>query len=183
MSVISESSTRWKFAPLWDTALSFEQFLAESTNQPDLWSGVYKTARIPDEIVAEASQRAARLRLLAIVEDWCGDAANSVPVIARLAELIAGWELRVVRRDEHLELMDAYLTEGARSIPIVIALSEDMHEIGHWGPRPAELQEWVMAQRAAGAGKEIYPETRRRYAVDKGRSVLRELVEVVGGAG
>ena len=56
-----------------------------------------------------------------IAEDWCGDASNTIPILAKLVEL-PGLELRVLRRDEHPEVMDRYLTDGSRSIPIVIAL-------------------------------------------------------------
>jgi hypothetical protein len=50
-------------------------------------------------------------------EDWCGDAVNSVPYLARLAELAPNLDLRVLARDENPDLMDAHLTRGSRSIP------------------------------------------------------------------
>ena len=68
-----------------------------------------------------------------------------------------GLELRVLRRDEYPEVMDRYLTNGSRSIPIVIALDEEFRELGHWGPRPRELQAWVMANRASIPKAELYP--------------------------
>jgi hypothetical protein len=77
--------------------------------------------------------------------------------------------------------MDRYLTGTARSIPIVIVLTEAMEELGHWGPRPAELQAWVLEKKRAGAGREIYPEIRRWYAQDKGESTLREILRIVAG--
>ena len=80
-----------------------------------------------------------RRSLLVIAEDWCGDASNTVPIIAKLADATEGLELRIIRRDEHPSVMDRYLTNGSRSIPVVIALDEDFRELGHWGPRPAEL--------------------------------------------
>jgi len=51
-----------------------------------------------------------------LVEDWCGDAVNTLPVIGRLAEHASNIELRVVGRDANLDLMDAHLTNGSRSI-------------------------------------------------------------------
>ncbi len=56
--------------------------------------------------------------------------------------------------------MDRYLTNGSRSIPIVIALDEEFQELGHWGPRPAELQAWVMANRVTMPKAELYPQVR-----------------------
>ena len=75
-----------------------------------------------------------------------------------------GLELRIVLRDEHPEVMDRYLTNGSRSIPIVIALDEEFRELGHWGPRPRELQAWVMEQPAHGA---------QGRAVSAGAAVVR----------
>jgi hypothetical protein len=79
--------------------------------------------------------------------------------------------------------MDAYLTGTSRSIPVVIVLTEDMDEVGHWGPRPGELQTWVIEKKRAGAGKELYPEIRKWYAKDKGETTVREVLALMAGAG
>lgn len=150
-----------------------------------LWRGVYDTHRTPEWAVAAATALGGKRRLLVIVEDWCGDASNTVPVIARLAELAPNFEMRVVKRDEHPELMDRHLTNGSRSIPVVISLDEEHRPLGHWAPRPAELQEWVIGERRAGtlSSKEIYRESRRWYGRDKGGSTLREVLELVSSGG
>jgi hypothetical protein len=169
----------WPFAHLWDGALSYEQFVRESTKHCEMWTGVYRTARVPEGLVAEAAALGGRFRLLAIVEDWCGDAANTVPVIVRWIEALPNAEIRMVRRDEHPALMDAYLTGTSRSIPVVIVLTEAMEELGHWGPRPSALQAWVVERKRAGAGPELYPEIRKWYAKDKGETTLREVLAVM----
>jgi hypothetical protein len=74
--------------------------------------------------------------------------------------------------------MDQYLTGESRSIPVVIVLDESFEEVGHWGPRPTVLQDWVTANRAMPKA-ERYPQMRRWYARDKGETTLREVVEVV----
>lgn len=78
---------------------------------------------------------------LLITETWCGDAANSVPVIAKLADLNSEIDLRIVLRDENTELMDQFLTNGGRSIPKLISLDEDLNVLFDWGPRPQEAQD------------------------------------------
>jgi len=174
----------WPFAHLWDGALTFERFVRESTEHCQMWTGVYRTARVPERLVVEALALPGRFRILAIVEDWCGDASNTIPVIVRWIERLPNAEIRLVRRDEQPELMDVYLTGTARSIPIAIVLTEEMVELGRWGPRPAELQAWVMERKRAGAGSEIYPEIRKWYAKDRGETTLRELLAVMKrGAG
>jgi hypothetical protein len=78
--------------------------------------------------------------------------------------------------------MDRYLTNGSRSIPIVIALDEDYRESGHWGPRPTVLQAWVMANRGSMPKAELYPKVRAWYARDRGETTVREVLEVAGVA-
>ncbi len=166
------------FRALWDLALSYEDFLAASDlKHRGLWEGLHRLARIPDWALAAVPGDAGR-RLLVLTEDWCGDASNTIPVLARLADSAPGVELRILRRDEHPELMDRYLTNGARSIPIVIALDREFRELGHWGPRPRALQSWVLAERARGVPKEeLYPSVRKWYARDHGETTLREVLE------
>ena len=166
------------FKSLWDQALPFDAFVAACKAQHcGLWLGVYRLARIPDWAPAAVPAGAQR-KLLVIAEDWCGDASNTVPVIAKFAESVPGLELRVIQRDAYPEVMDQYLTNGARSIPMVIALDENFREVGHWGPRPSELQAWVMAHRATTPKSELYPQVRKWYARDRGESTLREVLEV-----
>jgi hypothetical protein len=169
----------WPFAHLWDMAPTFEAFVAASKAHGELWASVRRTARVPDALVAQAATLGPGFRLVAIVEDWCGDAANTVPVVAALVERLSGVELRLVRRDEHPDLLDRFLTGTSRSIPIVVVLTEGMEELGRWGPRPAVLQAWVMEKKRAGAGSELYPEMRRWYAQDKGESTLREIIRLM----
>ena len=69
---------------------------------------------------------------------------------------------------------------GSRSIPIVIALDENFEEVGHWGPRPSELQAWVMANRNTMPKPELYPQVRKWYAKDRGETTLKEVLEAAG---
>jgi nicotinamidase-related amidase len=117
--------------------------------------------------------------LLVLAEDWCGDASNTVPYVAKLGEQARCLEMRVLRRDEHAEVMDRYLTGTSRAIPIVIVLDEDWHEIGHWGSRPRELQAWVMEARRTTPKEQLYPQIRRWYARDKGETTLREILALL----
>jgi hypothetical protein len=62
----------------------------------------------------------------------------------------------------------------------VVALDENFEELGHWGPRPSELQAWVMANRGTMAKSELYPQVRKWYARDRGETTLREVLEAAG---
>lgn len=167
------------FKSLWDIALPYEAFLAASTKHRGLWEGIFKIARVPDW-ARMALPPGERRKLLVIAEDWCGDASSTVPLIAKLVDQVPGLELRVLRRDEHPEVMNEYLTNGTRSIPIVIGLDAEYRELGHWGPRPRALQAWVQEHRATIPKAELYPQVRQWYARDRGESTLREVLEAAG---
>jgi hypothetical protein len=167
------------FKALWECALPFEGFVAASEQYKGLWEGIYRIVRVPDWAF-QAVPLGTRRRLLVIAEDWCGDASSTIPILARFADAAPGMELHVLRRDEHPELMDRYLTNGSRSIPIVIALDEGYLELGHWGPRPSLLQAWVMENRPVVPKAELYPQIRKWYARDRGETTLREVLAVAG---
>lgn len=129
--------------------------------------------------------------LLTLAEHWCGDVSQVLPVMDKLCAAAPGLELRILYRDENLDLMDAFLTNGGRSIPKTIFVDPATGEVlGTWGPRPAEAQammEDIKLQEAA------LPEAERPafhaqaiasihlwYAKDKGRSIQAELLEEIG---
>lgn len=77
---------------------------------------------------------------MVLVEEWCGDAAFAMPIIGAAAAASEHVRLRILHRDENLDLMDRYLTNGSRSIPKLVAFDEDGAELFQWGPRPAVVQ-------------------------------------------
>ncbi|THE11797.1 thioredoxin family protein [Bacillus timonensis] len=80
------------------------------------------------------------LKAIILAADWCGDAMVNLPILMRIADE-ALLETRYLIRDENLELMDQYLTNGkSRSIPIIIFVNKDFEEVGKWGPRAPEAQ-------------------------------------------
>ena len=167
------------FCKLWQGAIPYTQFVAEADKNRPLWEGVYRTSRIPKWALQRACEKARGIRLLAIAEDWCGDASSTVPVLAKLGDQADCLEMRLIKRDEHPEVMDHYLTNGARSIPIVIALDGQFRELGHWGPRPKELQHWVLENKDCIPREERFRQIRKWYARDKGATTLREVLELV----
>lgn len=140
-----------------------------------------KTVKL-DEAVRSVVQANERPMLwLVITEGWCGDAAQNVPVIEKIAAESDKIETRYILRDENLELIDKFLTDGARSIPKLIAMDADTLEVlGSWGARPQAVQELFMKMKADGIEKAaILEETQRWYNADKGRSLQSEFVELI----
>ena len=165
-----------------EKAHTFREYLDTVEKNRELWHAVYQRVRLPDDVVEDAKRVPGGWHLVALSEDWCGDAVNTLPVVARLAEE-AGWDFRVVSRDENPDLMDSHLTDGrSRSIPVVIVYDEAFEEVGWWGPRPGEIQEWVMTEGLALPSPERYKHVRRWYARDRGRTTLTELLEIFSEA-
>jgi len=162
----------------YDAAPTFSAYLETVEKNRDLWHSLYERARIPDELVRATERLDGRWHLLALSEDWCGDAVNTLPVVARWAEELDHLDFRVLGRDENPDLMDAHLTNGrSRSIPVVIVYDENFEEVGWWGPRPDVLQEFVLGEGRELDPDERYRRVRRWYARDRGRTILEEILE------
>lgn len=80
-------------------------------------------------------------RWMVLTEPWCGDSAFLLPIIAEAAALTDNITLRILLRDDNLDVMDQYLTDGSRSIPKLVAFGPDGQERFAWGPRPAPAQQ------------------------------------------
>ena len=160
-------------------ATTFEALLGSVQKNVELWTAMWRHARVDEEYVRRVSALPGRWHLLALSEDWCGDAVNTVPVVARLAERCPNVELRVLARDENPDIMDAHLTGTSRSIPVIIVLDDAYEERGWWGPRPTVLQHWVSGQGQLLEKSARYREARTWYARDRGRTTLEEVVSIM----
>lgn len=142
-----------------------------------------KTAKISPELEKVVRSIASPQIWLVITEAWCGDAAQSIPLMAKLAGLNPLIELKFVLRDENPTLMDSYLTEGARSIPILIGLTGDLSkELFVWGPRPEFLQNRLKAYKLDPqniTSKEFADGTHLWYARDKNKTMSEELIPLI----
>lgn len=165
----------------WASGLTLEDFVERAEVNRDLWRTMRRHARVPAELAERLRDLAAPRYLLVLLEDWCGDAVNTVPVLDRLAAEVPGLELRVLRRDENPDLMDEHLSGRARAIPVVMVLDEHFRELGWWGSRPAPLQGWYDSAEARALDRaDRYREIRRWYARDRGRTTLAEVAALLG---
>ncbi len=128
---------------------------------------------------------------LVITETWCGDAAQILPILNKMASVNEFIQMRTIWRDENLNLMDQHLSNGSRAIPKLICLNEDFSEVlGEWGARPRDAQEQVEQNKVAMAKlkdkeeKSAYYaqaqiELQKWYNANKGEDVqLEMLVEI-----
>jgi len=122
-----------------------------------------------------------KLIWVVLVESWCGDVAQNLPIIWHVAEQSNGKiELLLLLRDENLELMDMFLTNGGRAIPKLICLDENLNVLATWGPRPQPVQELMQTAKAEGKTfEEIHEIVHTWYAKDKTQTLQNELVMIV----
>ena len=135
-----------------------------------------KTVDISDALKEKARNVKANWIWLIITEGWCGDAAQNISIIEKIALESANIETRYVLRDENLELMDAYLTNNARSIPKLICLdAETFKEIGIWGPRPQAAMDYFYEMREQEIEKpQMMENLQRWYLQDDEQSIQKE---------
>jgi hypothetical protein len=123
------------------------------------------------------------LRWVVITEGWCGDAAQNVPALAKIAEASQGKiEVILVLRDENLELIDRYLTNGGRSIPKMICFdAQTGEELGKWGPRPAEAQHLFLSLKndPAITQEAFLQAVHQWYSQDKTQKVQQEMTALL----
>ncbi|GAA4390563.1 thioredoxin family protein [Hymenobacter koreensis] len=141
-----------------------------------------KTVHVLPELQAALARLEKPYIWLVLTEGWCGDAAQIVPTLEAVARASHGkLSTRYLLRDENLDLMDRYLTNGGRSIPKLIVLdAASLTEVANWGPRPAPAQELFLQLKAAGATHEEYAEkVHSWYAKDKTQNTQQELLALV----
>jgi len=118
---------------------------------------------------------------MVLTEVWCGDSSQSLPLIAKYAECNKNITLRILPRDENPDIMDHYLTDGTRSIPILVIFNEDGEEIIRWGPRPKEAVELFSQLQAKGLEKEeIIKQIQLWYGRDRGKTIVKEFTALFG---
>jgi len=105
-----------------------------------------KTSKLSEALISSLKQIITKQHWLILVEAWCGDVAQNLPAIARMAEQNKNIELSIIFRDENNEIMNEYLTQGARSIPKLVIFDEGFNELTTWGPRPDPVQDMLLAQ-------------------------------------
>jgi hypothetical protein len=139
-----------------------------------------KTIKISEETIQEFQKVSAPQTWLVITEGWCGDAAQNLPVLNKIATASDYIDLKVVLRDENLELMDLFLTNGGRSIPKLIALDKDNNVIDSWGPRPTVATKMVADYKEKNGvlDPEFKQDLQVWYNKDKGQSVQEDFVSI-----
>lgn len=157
----------------------FRDYLSTVQAHQTLWHQIYERAELPWDIREVAAPIRGTWHFLVLAEDWCGDAVHVLPYLARLEEAFPNFHLRILSREENPDLMDSHLTNGTRSIPVVMILDDDFDEVAWWGPRPAPLQELFLREIKPLPKAERFPRVRAWFARDRGRTTLKEILDLI----
>ncbi|MFT4678352.1 MAG: hypothetical protein ACI84C_001417 [Flavobacteriales bacterium] len=147
---------------------------------------IHRKQRIDTDLIEKIESIKTPYTWLVITESWCGDAAQNLPILEKLAAYSDLISTKYLLRDENPQIMDLFLTNGGKSIPIVVCLDKMGKVVFRWGPRPSAVQERVLAYKHALEPKpsydELAKETQLWYAKNKGAQFQEEwnlLVELL----
>ncbi len=141
-----------------------------------------KTITVPEEISVKLKALEKEYIWLVIVEGWCGDAAQILPVINKMAAESNKIELKIVLRDSNDDLMNHFLTNGARAIPKLLVIDKQLGKVcSHWGPRPKGATDLIKnyKEQFGVVDEEAKSQLQLWYLHDKGLSVQNEIVDMM----
>jgi len=116
-----------------------------------------------------------------LCESWCGDSAHTLPVLNKITENSNQIALKIVLRDENIDLMNTFLTNSSQAIPKLIIVDESYCLINVWGPRSkAATQLAIDYKNEFGSiDSEFKKNLQVWYNKDKGISIVSDLVKLI----
>lgn len=138
-----------------------------------------KTMKVTDDVKSFLENLNSDFIWLVISEGWCGDAAQILPIINKMALTSNKINFRIVLRDDNEALMNNFLTNGSKSIPILILLEKDtLKVINHFGPRPKPAIDLVKnyKEKFGIIDETIKTDLQKWYLQDKGVSTQQEII-------
>ncbi|WP_339650722.1 thioredoxin family protein [uncultured Maribacter sp.] len=140
-----------------------------------------KTLNFSDEAIAKIKSVQDKITWLVLTESWCGDASPALPVLNKITELNPKISLSLILRDENLDVMNRFLSNGSMSIPKLIAINEEDFVVATWGPRSLNATQLVDAfkEEHGSLTAEFKQDLQVFYNKDKGKSVLEDILRLL----
>jgi thiol-disulfide isomerase/thioredoxin len=123
------------------SAATYQQYRGQIEKNTEEFDDNYANTKVSPEYAQRLKAVVAKpngpKKLIVLGEDWCPDVYRGLPVLQRIAEA-AGIDLRVLPRDQNLDVADMYLNKGEfRSVPTAVFLTDNLDQIGVFYERPA----------------------------------------------
>ena len=143
-----------------------------------------KTLKVSEDTLNSLNQLNENFTFLVIAEGWCGDAAQIVPILNKIAESSSHIDLKIVLRNENEELMNQFLTNGSKSIPKTLIIDKNNKVINSWGPRPSIATRMVMdyKEKTGVLDAEFKKDLQIWYNKDKGNNTQKDLIELLNAS-
>lgn len=143
-------------------------------------SRIDKTYFVSDELQNAIKNIETPQLWFVITEPWCGDSAQTLPYITKMTKCNDKITMRILLRDQNLDIIDQYLTNGTRSIPKLVVFDEHQNELFTWGPRPQAAVEVIQQAKAEGLEKEkMYEKLHLWYGRNRGKEIEKEFLEIL----
>jgi hypothetical protein len=140
-----------------------------------------KTINLTDEVSLKLQQLKQKYTFYVISEGWCGDAAQILPVINKIASFTSLIDLKIIFRDENIDIMNQYLTNGTQSIPILVIFDANDNQIAVWGPRPKDAAAIIIEDKLKNGKVTDEGKTALQlwYTKDKGITIQNEIIALL----
>ena len=163
------------YKALYESGISFAEFVEKATARKEQWEGNYALKVAPDALVTRALAVGSGFKLLVVTIPSCGDSVNSVPYLASFLDKVPVIEMRIINNVVGKSVMEAHRTpDGRAATPTVILLDDQFNERGCWVERPVPLLA-AMKEPNFGSRQDWYDK-------DRGASSLEEIVQMIEAA-
>jgi len=166
-----------------EKALEYEKYVKLLAENLTLHKLHYKNFELADNEIQKLENLSCT-NILVISEPWCGDSFALLPIVKKITEANPAWNLKLILRDENVELIDKFLTNGSRAIPIFLFLDDKNELLFKWGARPLAAQNIFEQYRSQISSGEIEKskvilKIRQFYSKDKGKEASKEILNLI----
>lgn len=158
-----------------DKGLEFPEYLRTVVDKKEDWHKNYQDFQLSEGEKKKLSAITKQLNIMALAEDWCGDAVRNLPVIAKMVEALADAKLKVFPRDQNPDLMDKFVVNGKRKIPTLVFLDQNFRLLAVWIEKPANADQLREKFRAEEEGQQKYLSALKQAVKEEIFSLLEEI--------
>jgi len=132
----------------WTQGLPWDSFLKQKAQgqEEERWQNRLSQIVVPESVTARLQRMNRILRLRILASTWCGDCWEHCPILEAFSRVNPQIETRYLDRDMNEEVQSELKINGGMRVPVVVAFSEDGHEVARYGERPHASYERLMIQ-------------------------------------